>query len=308
MEKYGKVTLINMPKKEDGKYKGYAFAVFDTKAEASKAISSINSSTAKLMGTKMVADWCLPKNIFLRSNLKLFYHTVTENIFQHELFFQTNLDQNEVEKEEENLEEKDEDMDVDDDEDDGSENEDDDENGEDDEGDKDGDNDDDEEDEDEDEDDEDEDDYSNEDDYEDEEKPKSKKKKFDKPEPVKKDPKLERKAKAGTQDVQEKRTVFVRNLSYDTTEEIVKEAFSKFGPIKYVKLVYDRELERPRGTGFIQFESQQSAIDACAESEILEVDFRRVLIDMALSRNQAKEASFFLIPYFISNLFKLFLE
>jgi nucleolar protein 4 len=142
----------------------------------------------------------------------------------------------------------------------------------------------------------DEEDYSDEDDYEDddeeEEKPKPKKKKFDKPEPVKKNPKLELKAKTGTQDVQEKRTVFVRNLSYDTTEEIVREAFSKFGPIKYVKLVYDKELERPRGTGFIQFENQQSAIDACAESEILEVDFRRVLIDMALSRNQAKEVSF----------------
>ena len=68
MEKYGKVNLINMPKKEDGKYKGYAFVVFEDKKEASKAIDSINSSDKKIMGTKMAADWCLPKNIFLRSN------------------------------------------------------------------------------------------------------------------------------------------------------------------------------------------------------------------------------------------------
>ncbi len=71
MEKYGKVTLINMPKKEDGKFKGYAFVVFENIKEASKAIDAINSSTTKLMGTKMVADWCLPKNIFLRSKKNL---------------------------------------------------------------------------------------------------------------------------------------------------------------------------------------------------------------------------------------------
>ena len=144
-----------------------------------------------------------------------------------------------------------------------------------------------------------EDDYDDEDDDDDEEdekensqkkaSSKNKKKQHPKPEPVKKDPRLERKAKAGTQDVQEKRTVFVRNLSYDTTEDLVKEAFSKFGTVKYVKLCYDKELERPRGTGFVQFETNQSAIDACAESDILELDFRRLQIDLALPRTQAKE-------------------
>lgn len=123
-----------------------------------------------------------------------------------------------------------------------------------------------------------------------EELPKKRKKNDkDKEEKPTKNPKLEKKAKEGTQDVQEKRTVFLRNLSYDTTEEMIEEAFSKFGPIKYVKICQDRELERPRGTAFVQFENNQSAMDACAESNILDLDFRTIQIDMALSRIQVKD-------------------
>lgn len=88
--------------------------------------------------------------------------------------------------------------------------------------------------------------------------------------------KFEAKRKSGTLDVQEQRTVFVRNISFDATEETIQEAFSTFGPIKYVKLCIDKELERPKGTAFIQFETSQSAINACAESDIFEMDSRSV--------------------------------
>ncbi len=78
--------------------------------------------------------------------------------------------------------------------------------------------------------------------------------------------------------------MFVRNLSFDATEESVSEAFSKFGTVKFVKLCIDKELERPKGTAFIQFETSQGAINACAESEMFEVDTRLLQIDMAVSR------------------------
>jgi nucleolar protein 4 len=101
--------------------------------------------------------------------------------------------------------------------------------------------------------------------------------------------KFEIKKKTGTLDVQEKRTVFVRNLSFDATEDSVKEAFLKYGPIKYVKLCYDKDLERPKGTAFIQFEDNQSALNACAESDIFELDMRKLQIDMAISRTQVND-------------------
>lgn len=209
MESFGKVKLVNIPKKDDGKMKGFGFVVFENMKIAKQAIESLNSEKKQLLGKIVVADWCLPKRVFLKNN------------------------ESKVEKE-----------DGDDDDEDNESNKSD---------------------------------KSDKSDSEDDEEVK-------KPRQIVE--KFERKKKEGTQDVQEKRTVFVRNLSYDSTEESVKQAFSKFGPVKNVKLCWDKELERPRGTCFIQFESNQSALDACAESEILELDSRLLNIDMAVSRNQ----------------------
>ena len=90
----------------------------------------------------------------------------------------------------------------------------------------------------------------NKDSEDEEEKPKKKKAEKRKADPV--NEKFAKKRFTGTQDVQEQRTVFIRNLSYDTTEEAIMESFSTFGPIKYVKLVMDKDLERPKGI-FIRF-------------------------------------------------------
>jgi len=54
-------------------------------------------------------------------------------------------------------------------------------------------------------------------------------------------------------------TLFLRNVSYDTTEEQMVTCFSAFGPIVFAKLVMDKALNRPRGTAFVQFERKQDA-------------------------------------------------
>ena len=48
----------------------------------------------------------------------------------------------------------------------------------------------------------------------------------------------------------------------------------------------DKDLGRPRGTAFVQFDEKQSALDACAESESFEMDGRMLFIDLALPRTQ----------------------
>ncbi len=47
-------------------------------------------------------------------------------------------------------------------------------------------------------------------------------------------------------------TVFLRNLSFDTTEAELKTTFEKFGKVRFAKLVLDKITERPRGSGFVQ--------------------------------------------------------
>jgi nucleolar protein 4 len=67
LEKFGKVNLINLPKKENGSLKGYSMVTFQNMKEAKKAMDHFNQSDVKMMGKKVACDWCLPKNLFLKN-------------------------------------------------------------------------------------------------------------------------------------------------------------------------------------------------------------------------------------------------
>ena len=54
-------------------------------------------------------------------------------------------------------------------------------------------------------------------------------------------------------------TVFVRNVLFETTEDTLRKAFSKFGKIRSAKIVVDPHTQRPRGTAFVSFFSTEDA-------------------------------------------------
>ncbi|KAK9325399.1 hypothetical protein V1517DRAFT_314796 [Lipomyces orientalis] len=89
-------------------------------------------------------------------------------------------------------------------------------------------------------------------------------------------------------------TVFIRNLSYATTSELLQEHFAaNFGPVRYALPVEDKETHQPRGTGFVCFKDKQTHLACLAdapkqvsESSILivdDVDRRYVLDNRILS-------------------------
>lgn len=47
-------------------------------------------------------------------------------------------------------------------------------------------------------------------------------------------------------------SIYVGNLSYDVTEEDLKNVFSDYGEVKRVHLPTDRETNRMRGFGFVE--------------------------------------------------------
>lgn len=58
------------------------------------------------------------------------------------------------------------------------------------------------------------------------------------------------------EDVEDERqacTLFLRNLPFTSTDELLYEHFTQFGPLRYARVVMDHETERPRGTGFVCF-------------------------------------------------------
>ncbi|XP_039189347.1 RNA-binding protein 28 isoform X2 [Crotalus tigris] len=96
-------------------------------------------------------------------------------------------------------------------------------------------------------------------------------------------------------DVAEGRTVFLRNLSFDTEEEEVGELLEQFGDLKYVRIVLHPDTERSKGCAFAQFATQESAQKCLqraqeeGEARGLHLGGRRLRVDLAVSREEAQQ-------------------
>ena len=53
--------------------------------------------------------------------------------------------------------------------------------------------------------------------------------------------------------------LYVGNLTYDTTEDQVRDLFAPHGTPDSVKLITDRDTGRPKGFGFVEFSNDQEA-------------------------------------------------
>uniref|UniRef100_H3DKS7 RNA-binding protein 28 n=1 Tax=Tetraodon nigroviridis TaxID=99883 RepID=H3DKS7_TETNG len=114
-------------------------------------------------------------------------------------------------------------------------------------------------------------------------------------EDVKKDKSAQKKVvkKNLPSDVKEGRTIFIRNLSFDTEEEELEKVLLQFGELNYVKIVIQPETEHSKGCAFAQFRSKESA-DKCiaaaqvdSESGGIRVDGRKLFIVTAVSKEDA---------------------
>ena len=65
--------------------------------------------------------------------------------------------------------------------------------------------------------------------------------------------------------------IYVGNLSYDATEDDIRQAFSTHGEVSAVNVITDRETGRPRGFAFVEMpngEEAKTAIQNVNETEI----------------------------------------
>lgn len=56
--------------------------------------------------------------------------------------------------------------------------------------------------------------------------------------------------------------LYVGNLPYSATEEVLLDTFSSCGTVDSVKLITDRETGRSKGFGFVEMSSDSEALDA----------------------------------------------
>jgi cold-inducible RNA-binding protein len=75
--------------------------------------------------------------------------------------------------------------------------------------------------------------------------------------------------------------LYVGNLSYDTTEDILKDVFSEAGEVESATVIKDKFSGRSRGFGFIEMandDDAQKAVDMFNEKD---VDGRKLVVNEA---------------------------
>jgi len=109
------------------------------------------------------------------------------------------------------------------------------------------------------------------------------------------DDKLDRRLKS---DIEEKRTVFVTNLPYETAVSDLTQTFVKFGKVAFAALVKHPSSGRPSGSAFVKFASQRSAAacvagtaSSCPDTEPPTLGGRSLRVSWAVSPGEAAEVA-----------------
>ena len=80
--------------------------------------------------------------------------------------------------------------------------------------------------------------------------------------------------------------LYVGNLSYNTTENDLRDLFTQAGEIQEITLVTDRFTSQPKGFGFVQMVNQVDAEKAIRMFNDQELDGRRLIVNIARPREE----------------------
>jgi len=78
--------------------------------------------------------------------------------------------------------------------------------------------------------------------------------------------------------------LLVGNLSWNTRDDGLYEAFAQFGEVTDAKVITDRETGRSRGFGFVTFADEQAGQDAMSAMDGQELDGRPIRVNEAQER------------------------
>jgi RNA recognition motif-containing protein len=80
------------------------------------------------------------------------------------------------------------------------------------------------------------------------------------------------------------RKLYVGGLSFDTTEDRLREVFAKFGVVESATLIKDRYSDRSRGFGFVEMSSDAEAEEAIRGMKGTLLDGKQITVDYARER------------------------
>ena len=78
--------------------------------------------------------------------------------------------------------------------------------------------------------------------------------------------------------------LYVGNLSYTTTEDTLREAFSNYGDVTSVTVMKDKFTEQSKGFGFIEMDTDIMGERAIGGMNGKDIDGRRIRVSVAVER------------------------
>src|SRR6266498_2034101 len=75
--------------------------------------------------------------------------------------------------------------------------------------------------------------------------------------------------------------IFVGNLSYQTTQEDLQNAFAQYGSVERVNIVTDRDSGQPRGFAFVEMTEKRDAETAISQLNGAEMNGRALNVNEA---------------------------
>ena len=85
--------------------------------------------------------------------------------------------------------------------------------------------------------------------------------------------------------------LFVGNLSFNTTENDLRDAFAEHGNVHEIKLTTDRDTGRPRGFGFVTMSTAEEAQAAINALNGKQLDGRALTVNVAKPREERSGGS-----------------
>jgi len=79
--------------------------------------------------------------------------------------------------------------------------------------------------------------------------------------------------------------LFVGGISWNLDSEDLKEAFAEFGEVLSANIIKDRETQKSRGFGFVEFGTVEEAAAAKEAMDGKELDGRSIKVDFAQAKS-----------------------
>lgn len=83
--------------------------------------------------------------------------------------------------------------------------------------------------------------------------------------------------------------IFVAKLSYQTTEDQLRQLFEDFGEVSSVKIIFDKIEGRSKGYGFVEMVEDEDGNQAIQALNDKEIDGRNIVVKKSAPREQNRD-------------------